>query len=226
MQHWFGRMGYWTACTVVTVVSAAALPFALGALSPVLTGLSITDPPSYLELSGIIFVLGYGIAAMRWALTERSDSLNPVADPKPTAPDLPRLIERLAPELRGTPIRLSGQDHYVSVVTDRGEASVLIRLSDAIAELDGVDGMQVHRSHWVAAQAVEGYEAQGDRRFLLLTDGSKVPVSRKMLSEVERRGLVQRGIGTGRATVPVRTAMASGSKSDAKERSELSNPPV
>ena len=46
---------------------------------------------------------------------------------------------------------LSMQDHFVRVTTDRGSAMVLIRFSDAVRELAGHSGAQVHRSHWVAA---------------------------------------------------------------------------
>ena len=66
----------------------------------------------------------------------------------------PRLLERLPQEICGNLLRISVHDHYVEVATDRGTARLLMRLSDAIGEVDSVDGLRVHRSHWVARSAV------------------------------------------------------------------------
>ena len=65
----------------------------------------------------------------------------------------PRILDRLPPNLRGRLSHLSVQDHYVDVRTDKGGTLVLMRLADAIAETEGVAGLQIHRSHWVALEA-------------------------------------------------------------------------
>ncbi len=49
----------------------------------------------------------------------------------------PRLFQRIAPEAHGDLISISVRDHYVDVVTSAGQASLLMRLSDAMAEADG-----------------------------------------------------------------------------------------
>jgi hypothetical protein len=77
---------------------------------------------------------------------------------------------------------------YVEVLTDRGKSQILMRFSDAMCELDGVEGMQVHRSHWVARDAVQGSRRQNGKLFLLLIDGSEVPVSRGFQQAVTERG--------------------------------------
>jgi hypothetical protein len=100
----------------------------------------------------------------------------------------PRILDRLSPENRGALLHLSVNDHYVEVLTDRGKSQILMRFSDAMCELDGVEGMQVHRSHWVARDAVQGSRRQNGKLFLLLIDGSEVPVSRGFQQAVTERG--------------------------------------
>lgn len=106
------------------------------------------------------------------------------------APPRPRLFERLPPALRGRKLLyLSMQDHYVEVVTDAGSHLLLMRLSDAIGEADGLDGLQIHRSHWVAREAVAGQVRHKDRLFLRMSNGAELPVSRNRLRDVRQAGL-------------------------------------
>jgi hypothetical protein len=88
------------------------------------------------------------------------------------------LVERLPEEVRGAILSVSGSNHYVEVRTDKGQASVLLRFSDALRELDAVPGLQVHRSHWVADAAVDSVRRDGHRTFVVLTTGEELPVSR------------------------------------------------
>ena len=100
-----------------------------------------------------------------------------IADvPEPAAP--PRLLQRLDQGKRGAVQHLSVRDHYVVVQTDHGQSTLLMRFADALAELDGLDGMRVHRSHWVARGAVTGQERIAGKLHLRLSDGKLVPVSR------------------------------------------------
>ena len=106
----------------------------------------------------------------------------PVQQAQPVQPvppaSLPRLIERLPPDLRHAKIlSISMQDHYAQIVTDKGEHLLLIRLSDAIDLLDGLAGMQIHRSHWVAQSNAQSLTRNGRRHDLLTTDGRILPVS-------------------------------------------------
>ena len=55
----------------------------------------------------------------------------------------------------GVKIALQGEDHYVRIHTALGSELVLMRLGDAIQELDGLEGERVHRSWWVARRAVD-----------------------------------------------------------------------
>lgn len=100
---------------------------------------------------------------------EPSNAREPVSIP---------LLRRLKPENRGRLIRLSAGDHYTEVVTTGGKELLLIRFADALSELAGYDGLQVHRSHWVAADQVLDRTRDGGRIVLRMSDGSDIPVSR------------------------------------------------
>ena len=64
---------------------------------------------------------------------------------------------------------------------------MLIRLSDAEAELSHLPGLRVHRSWWVNMTHVTGSEIVAGRLELILTGSTRVPVSRAMRTEVEAR---------------------------------------
>lgn len=101
-----------------------------------------------------------------------------------------RILDALPPERRGVLLAVAAEDHYLRVHTDRGEALILRRFGDAIADLAGLDGLQVHRGWWVAADAVQGSERGGERTFLVLVNGVRVPVSRSYLRYARERGLL------------------------------------
>jgi len=96
----------------------------------------------------------------------------------------PKILERLPKDMRGTLSHMSMADHYVEVHTDKGKSLVLMRLSDAIAEAEEVRGMQVHRSHWVAADAVSAIKRVDGRVVVMLQSGHALPVSRSYLAAV------------------------------------------
>lgn len=106
-------------------------------------------------------------------------------------PPRPRLIRRLPePMQQAEVLRLSGRDHTVEVVTHRGTATLRLRLSDAIEEMEPVAGLCTHRSHWVARDAIAGHVCEGGKLHLTLANGDRVPVSRKYRPRLEALGLV------------------------------------
>jgi DNA-binding LytR/AlgR family response regulator len=100
----------------------------------------------------------------------------------------PALLQRLPQARQGRLLHLAVADHYVEVTTDRGTTLVLIRLSDAIREAAPVPGLQVHRSHWVALDAVRRGLRQAGKPLLELENGTLVPVSRSCLPAVRATG--------------------------------------
>ena len=101
----------------------------------------------------------------------------------------PKFLERLPVKLRGAELyAVEAQDHYLRLHTSAGQDLILMRLSDAVAELEGIEGAQVHRSWWVAKAAVIDAERGEGRATLTLTDGSTAPVSRAYARNLRAAG--------------------------------------
>jgi DNA-binding LytR/AlgR family response regulator len=83
---------------------------------------------------------------------------------------------------------VEAEDHYLRLHTSLGQDLILMRLSDAVAELEGLEGAQTHRSWWVAKGAVTGTERLDGRAVLTLKDGAEVPVSRGFARELRAAG--------------------------------------
>lgn len=87
---------------------------------------------------------------------------------------------RLLPDV-GPVYALKGEDHYVRIFGQSGEQLVLMRLRDAIADVQDDQGEQVHRSWWVSRTAIASVRRVGRTAELTLVDGTVVPVARDMM---------------------------------------------
>jgi hypothetical protein len=84
---------------------------------------------------------------------------------------------------------IEAEDHYCRVHRRDGTSALLhYRFGDALEEVAGLDGLQVHRGAWVAAAAVEGAAREGRKWRLLLAGGGSVPVSATYAAEARARG--------------------------------------
>jgi hypothetical protein len=111
--------------------------------------------------------------------------------PKETAAPTPtRLMQRLPANVRGVLISLSVADHYVEVTTARGKAMILLRLSDAMAEVGPTEGMQIHRSHWVALDGIQNVRRVAGKVVVETKAGAELPVSRSYVPALKARGLL------------------------------------
>lgn len=97
----------------------------------------------------------------------------------------PAFFERMRPERRGELLAIRAEGHYLRIYTDKGEELITYRLSDALAEIPPADGMQVHRSWWVADRSLTAHR-QSDS--VKLVNGLEVPVSRSYLTAARQRG--------------------------------------
>lgn len=111
---------------------------------------------------------------------------------KPVEPvQLPRLYQRLAEGAASPVSRLTVDDHYVEVhLQDGSSQRLLMRLADAVSEMDETPGFYTHRSHWVAADQVVAAFREKQREFLRLRDGAAVPVSRTYRETVQAAGFL------------------------------------
>ena len=142
-----------------------------------------------LELVLLVGSLSLGVCALRVSAepAAEADESPAISEPTEEAAPEPRLARRLDQGRRGEIWAISVRDHYVDVHTSRGKSSLLMRFSDAIAEVEGVPGAQVHRSHWVAWDGVGSVCREGGKMNLHLKNGHQVPVSRNNRAKVDAR---------------------------------------
>jgi DNA-binding LytR/AlgR family response regulator len=77
------------------------------------------------------------------------------------------------------------EDHYAVIQTSKGEHRVLMRLKDAIDLLEGLPGLQVHRSHWVPINAMIALHKEQRKYLLEIKSGKSIPVSQSYLEAVQ-----------------------------------------
>ncbi len=101
-----------------------------------------------------------------------------------------KLLGRLPPGFPPDILALGVEDHYVRVHTAERSEMLLMRLSDAIGEMDGIDGERTHRSWWVARDAVRTSRRDGRNLRLILHNGLEVPVSRTSVAKLKQLGWI------------------------------------
>ena len=159
-----------------------------------LTALLITPPLTVVVwfFSGWLFLQGLrpelilGNVPAVLLISTAMTSLTVLSQKRPVethaaAPDAapPAFLDRLPPKLRGAQVfAVQAEDHYLRLHTSKGQDLILMRLADAVAELEGLEGAQVHRSWWVAKDAITEAERGNGRATLTLTNGAVAPVSR------------------------------------------------
>ena len=205
-QDYLGLRRYRHEAVVIAGLSTLILTPPLGFLTRTLVR-EAELAPSWVSMAMYVFVASMATSALRHAFEGRIRALAAEAAQAQTSSDAgeargdeitvsggeatpePRLMARLDPEMRKEIIRLQTRDHYVDVVTCCGKVSLLMRFADAMAELEGIDGLQVHRSHWVARAGIRGLRRERGKTMLAMCDGALVPVSRTYLAAVEALGL-------------------------------------
>jgi hypothetical protein len=90
---------------------------------------------------------------------------------------LARLPTRLGQDI----VFVEAQEHYLRVVTSRGEHLLLQGLTHAITELEenGFDGIQIHRSVWVAWKHVENVDVSTGAVSVCVSTGACWKISRR-----------------------------------------------
>jgi DNA-binding LytR/AlgR family response regulator len=107
----------------------------------------------------------------------------------PSAEARNAFLDRLPPRLRGAKLlAVEAEDHYLRVHTTAGSDLILMRLSDALSEIAGLDGARTHRSWWVARAAVRDVAKGDGRATLTLEGGLKAPVSRAHAAALRAAG--------------------------------------
>jgi DNA-binding LytR/AlgR family response regulator len=213
------RMAYWAAVVPLTyaagflgtVLTRPYLPArpralhralaALGAALPVTLTLAAINgalgilPDTWAQATlgvGAVYVIclvieGVGAAMAQGDEQGSTQGLGPTAQ---TAP--PALLARLPIDKRGAIWAISAQDHYITVITAKGRAMLLMRLADAIAEAAPTAGVQIHRSHWVALAGVARAHSLGDGGEVVLHDSATLPIARARMKAARSAQLLPR----------------------------------
>jgi hypothetical protein len=96
---------------------------------------------------------------------------------------------RLSAKRRGARlIAVEAHDHYLKVHTDAGAELITLRFADALSELALAHGWRVHRSWWVAADAVQSVRWRRGAGELHLLGDLKAPVSRTYAAVLKDAG--------------------------------------
>lgn len=97
---------------------------------------------------------------------------------------MPLFVSKLPIGKQGRLYALTSELHYVRVYTEHGDDLVLMRFSDAIEQTSGIDGLQIHRSHWIAIEAVKRISNNGGGLRITLANDLELPVSRSFQGAV------------------------------------------
>lgn len=119
-----------------------------------------------------------GPSAWQQPVDRRPAALPAPPSPTPSVPD----------HLLAGALCLQMEDHHVRVHLHGRSVLHHAVLRDVVAALDERRGLQVHRSWWVARDAVRGWERDGRSISLLLANGLRVPVARQRVALLRARG--------------------------------------
>lgn len=178
------RTGVWLRVFGVALVLAATLTGLVALATAVMLG-------ERLPLARLPWLF-CAVAVISGAMTALNVLMSaPRSEPASPAPAPPKFLERLPLKLRGAEVwAVEAEDHYLRLHTSKGQDLILMRLSDAIDELAGIEGARVHRSWWVARGAIADAKRGDGRATLTLKDGSEVPVSRTYARELREKGWI------------------------------------
>ena len=171
-----------------------SLPVTLGLAMIKAAGDGILAPPAWwLEQYTYVLVITVLLTSMAWVIenyAKRTATTAPLA-PSAIAPaaTTAAFTDRLPAKFRAADIlAVSAEDHYLRVHTSAGETMILMRLADAIRELTGIEGLQVHRSWWVARNGFAETNRDDGKLTLKLKSGAEAPVSRTYAKAVKDAG--------------------------------------
>lgn len=154
---------------------------------------TIAPPAWWVEQYAYVLVVSVLLTSMALVIetyAKRPAAALPAAPPGvPPAAMATPFVDRLPAKFRIADIHaVSAEDHYLRVHTSAGETMILMRLADAIRELSGIEGLQVHRSWWVARAGFADTNRDDGKLSLKLKSGAEAPVSRTYAKAVKDAG--------------------------------------
>ena len=179
--------GFWLRILIVSLVITPPVTLYIYALNASM--LDLPRRPWLLPQLGwqvlIVMLLIMALRALLWRRVVETRMI--VMPPLPEAEREFRL--RLSARRRGARlIALEAEDHYVRVHTDLGSELVQMRFSQALEELARAYGYRLHRSWWVAAEAIEHVRWRRGGGEARLVGGITAPISRSYAAALKEAG--------------------------------------
>lgn len=182
----------WAWVSAVVLVAAAPLSAATRVISiavwPVLEKIGWLDWYGQAVITTLPLTAAYLFLRVRLGQTQPATPHIVGVSPASLSEDDPAFLRRLSPRLGRDLLCLVMEDHYVRAHTVVGSDLILLPLNRAIAELEGVEGIQVHRSWWVARGAITGVVEDGRNVRLRLSNGLEAPVARANVAKLRAAG--------------------------------------
>ena len=180
---WY-RSRLWAAVLLIAAVITVPILVAILARVALLEHVPVT-PLLVAQIAPQVFATALVMTGLAFMLRRHPTQTHAAA---PDAP-APRFLARLPARLAGADLyAVEAEDHYLRLHTSKGQDLILMRLTDAIEELEGLEGAQTHRSWWVAKAAVADAQRLDGRAVLTLKDGAEVPVSRGFAKTLRSAG--------------------------------------
>lgn len=104
---------------------------------------------------------------------------SPPSEEAGTQHSTPALLDSLPTQLGDRLVAISTELHYLRIYTDRGNALVLGSLGKLESSGELPTGLRIHRSHWVATQAVRRLAKRDGTLVCVLDNELELPVSRR-----------------------------------------------
>lgn len=208
VRGWGGLAAHrWAEAGLVALLLSLPHSFVVIVVSALFFGIGMITPMVVLEFWLAVLLISVVLTAINYLATNgqvAEAAVVPMPQPAPEpalAPTSaeapvtdrsalpPLLAEKLPHRLRaGRLLAIEAEDHYLRVHTDLGSDLVLMRMADACALLDDSAGARVHRSWWVARDAVQAVRQQSGRMELALPGDISAPVSRAMQPVLRSQG--------------------------------------
>lgn len=190
----------WALLLAQTFIGAVPLTFEVRWLMLTIVNPEGGLPPpwmSYLNVTviNLVFSLVQYTLVERWPIldTARPEAeLRAERQEREAANAIPGVgkLKRRPEGLNGRIQYMQMEDHYLRVHTDEGEGLALYRMSDAVADLEDTDGRQVHRSWWVAKDAVKEVKRERHKKTIIALDGTEIPVGRSFEKALREEGWI------------------------------------
>ena len=178
----------WPRAVLASLSIAIPYTAVVGLVTWRLFGTGFGTPLAAANLLLTVLAITLVMVVLNTLVERQAEGFTPAA-PAGAAPA--RFLARLPARLAGAQLwAVEAEDHYLRLHTSLGQDLILMRLGDAVAELQGIEGAQVHRSWWVARAAISQAERGDGRATLTLVDGAEVPVSRTHARRLRELGWI------------------------------------